>query len=205
MKPVVDVKRCYASAKVCTAIKCCPVKAVSYVEMDEPILDKTLNCNCNDPNRTGKIPVTCTDDGCGDSGCCGNDLYSCGGTPYGRIVIDYDQCTKCGLCTKECCGSAIDMLDDDFDVESNAKSACDDGMAKMFDMCRAMFSASPDESSAEKAAKMKKMFAMCNSMCGGTNQQEMMKMCVAMFVVASAVNSEKKATASNCGCKDGCC
>ena len=75
----------------------------------------------------------------------------------------------------------------------------------MFDMCRAMFSASPDESSAEKAAKMKKMFAMCDSMCGGISRQEMMKMCVAMFAGSSAVNSEKKESGSNCGCKDGCC
>ena len=97
------------------------------------------------------------------------------------------------------------MLDDDFDVESYAQSACDGGMANMFDMCRAMFSTLPDESSVEKAAKMRKMFAMCDSMCGGMNQQEMMKMCVAMFAGASAVNSEKKSAVSNCGCKDGCC
>ena len=203
MKPVVDWKRCFASAKVCTAIKCCPAKAVSYKEVDEPILDKTLKCNCNDPNRTGKIPVDCSDGSCGD-GCCGNDLYSCGGTPYGRIIIDYDKCTKCGLCAKECCGSAIEMLDDDFDVESNNKSSSDEWMAKMFDMCRAMFSGTSDESSADKAAKMQKMFAMCGSMCGGMSQQEMVKMCVSMCAGFSATNSEDKKIGS-CGCKDGCC
>jgi len=108
MKPKVDLKRCFASKEVCTAIKCCPVEAVSYTEVAEPILDKTLKCNCSDPNRTGKIPVPCSD-GCCDGGC-DDDLYSCGGTPYGRIIIDYDKCTLCGLCAEECCGSAIDMV-----------------------------------------------------------------------------------------------
>jgi len=105
-KPIVDLKKCFASKSVCTAIKCCPVKAISYIDVDIPILDKTLNCNCNDKNRTGKIKVTCTDSGCDSSGC-SNDLYSCGGTPYGRIIIDYTKCVCCGLCAKECCGSAI--------------------------------------------------------------------------------------------------
>ncbi|MCL2371101.1 MAG: hypothetical protein FWC80_07755 [Firmicutes bacterium] len=110
MKPKVREKNCFASQSVCTAIKCCPTKAISYVEVETPIIDKVLNCNCNDPNREGKVPVTCTDSGC-DTGC-GNDLYSCGGTPYGRIVVDYGKCIECGLCAKECCGSAIDMVDD---------------------------------------------------------------------------------------------
>ena len=104
MKPVVDLKRCFASQSVCTAIKCCPTDAISYLEVDEPILDKTLSCNC--------VPLTGseTDDcGCGD-GECGDDLYSCGGTPYGRIIIDYNKCIECGLCAQECCGSAIDLV-----------------------------------------------------------------------------------------------
>jgi len=109
MKPVVNLKKCFASQSVCTAIKCCPTQAVSYIEVDEPILDKELNCNCNDPLREGK--VTCTESGCGcGENECGNDLYSCGGTPYGRIIIDYDKCIFCGLCAVECCGSAIDMV-----------------------------------------------------------------------------------------------
>jgi len=111
VKPLIREKNCFASQSICTAIKCCPVKAISYIETEEPILDKVLSCNCNDPNRKGKIPVNCTDDGCCDS-VCGDDLYSCGGTPYGRIIIDYSKCTKCGLCAKECCGSAIDMVGD---------------------------------------------------------------------------------------------
>jgi len=104
MKPIVDLKKCFASKSVCTAIKCCPVNAITYIEVDEPILDKSLNCNCNDPLRKGKIEVVCSDSGCGD------ELYSCGGTPYGRIVIDYDKCIECKLCANECCGSAIDLI-----------------------------------------------------------------------------------------------
>jgi len=106
MKPIVDLKRCFASQSVCTAIKCCPTDAVSYIEVDEPILDKTLSCKCAPPteDETGGC-------GCGE-GECGDDLYSCGGTPYGRILIDYDKCIECGLCAKECCGSAIDMVEE---------------------------------------------------------------------------------------------
>jgi len=111
MKPKVRDKNCFASQSVCTAIKCCPTKAISYIEVEEPIMDKVLSCNCNDPNRVGKVPVACTDSGCCDTSC-GDDLYSCGGTPYGRIIIDYDKCIECGLCAKECCGSAIDMVED---------------------------------------------------------------------------------------------
>ena len=117
MKPVVDMKRCYASKTVCMAIKCCPVRAISYIEDDEPILDKTLKCNCNDREALGLKPMTEKgySAGCGCAGgCCdsdsGNNLYDCGGTPYGRIIIDYDKCTECGICAKECCGTAIDMI-----------------------------------------------------------------------------------------------
>ncbi|MCL2555463.1 MAG: hypothetical protein FWE03_00390 [Firmicutes bacterium] len=112
MKPRVRMNNCFASQSVCTAIKCCPTKAISYIEASEPILDKVLNCNCNDPNREGKVPVTCTAGGCSDTGCGSNDLYACGGNPHGRIIIDYNKCVECGLCAKECCGSAIDMVKD---------------------------------------------------------------------------------------------
>ncbi|MCL2255261.1 MAG: hypothetical protein FWC11_00185 [Firmicutes bacterium] len=126
MKPYVRMKNCFASKDVCTAIKCCPTSAITYAESEEPILDKVLNCNCNDPNREGKIPVACTDGGCGDSGC-GDDLYSCGGTPYGRIIIDYDKCVECGLCAKECCGSAIDMVEDLSNVVESKTPCCGTG------------------------------------------------------------------------------
>jgi len=104
MKPIVDLKRCFASQSVCTAMKCCPTEAISYIEVDEPILDKILSCNCAPPTESEAGGC-----GCGE-GECGDDLYSCGGTPYGRIIIDYDECIECGLCAKECCGSAIDLI-----------------------------------------------------------------------------------------------
>ncbi|MCL2578246.1 MAG: 4Fe-4S binding protein [Defluviitaleaceae bacterium] len=78
--------------------------------------------NCNDPNRTRKIPVTCTDSNCcsGDSNCCDtSDAYNVNSrdsTPYGRIIIDYDKCTRCGLCVKECCGTAIGLFPEDFKI-----------------------------------------------------------------------------------------
>ena len=126
MKPFVRLKNCFASQSVCTAIKCCPTTAISYIEVEEPIMDKVLNCNCNDLNREGKIKVVCTDNGCGDTGC-GDDLYSCGGTPYGRIIIDYDKCIECGLCAKECCGSAIDMVEDPAKVKDSGTGCCSKG------------------------------------------------------------------------------
>lgn len=104
MKPKVDDKRCFASKSVCKVIKACPTQAISYIEVDEPIMDKNLVCNCNDPLEDGTVK------GCDCEGGCGNDLYSCGGTPYGRIIIDYDKCIECGLCAEECCGTAIDMV-----------------------------------------------------------------------------------------------
>ena len=128
MKPVVERRRCFASKTVCTAIKCCPVDAISYIEVDQPILDKFLNCNCNDPNRTGKIPVDCGDGDCADSGCDDNGLYSCGGTPYGRIIIDYDKCTRCALCVRECCGTAIGLFPEDYIIEPiEGEQKCSDG------------------------------------------------------------------------------
>ena len=115
-KPVVDIKRCFASKDVCMAIKSCPVKAISYIEVAEPILDKILKCNCNDREALGLKPMSVKrySGGCDCAGGCGSgdDLYSCGGTPYGRIIIDYDKCTGCGLCAKECCGTCIDMVNE---------------------------------------------------------------------------------------------
>jgi Pyruvate/2-oxoacid:ferredoxin oxidoreductase delta subunit len=107
MKPKVDDKRCFASQSVCKAIKECPVGAVSYIEVEEPILDKNLVCNCEPPAENKTASSGC---GCDCGGYCGDELYSCGGTPYGRIIIDYNKCTSCGICVKECCGTAIDMV-----------------------------------------------------------------------------------------------
>ena len=111
MKPVVDNKKCFASKTACKVIDICPVDAISYIEVDEPILDKTLNCNC--------APQSSDTDSCGcDCGCdsdcntdsdCSTDLNACGGSPYGRIIIDQERCSKCGVCVLECCGSAIEF------------------------------------------------------------------------------------------------
>ena len=102
MKPKVDDKRCFADKDVCKAIKECPVEAISYIEVEEPILDKNLKCNC------APLEKETTGSDCDSK--CGNDLYSCGGTPYGRIIIDYNKCTSCGICAEVCCGTAINMI-----------------------------------------------------------------------------------------------
>ena len=44
MKPVVIDKKCGAGKDVCTAIKVCPEGAISYIEVDEPIYDREVNC-----------------------------------------------------------------------------------------------------------------------------------------------------------------
>jgi len=117
MKPKINMKKCFASKDTCTAIKLCPVKAIKYLEVPEPILDKTLKCNCNEREVLGLTPMSADgyDAGCDCAGGCGDgnenggELYACGGSPYGRILIDYDKCVECGICAKECCGSAIEM------------------------------------------------------------------------------------------------
>jgi formate hydrogenlyase subunit 6/NADH:ubiquinone oxidoreductase subunit I len=101
MKPVVIDKKCGASESICKALKACPVEAISYIEVDEPILDREVNCNTS-PSASG---------GCGCSCDCGEGSNDCGGSPYGRIVIDYDKCTVCCICIDECCGNAIEMMD----------------------------------------------------------------------------------------------
>ena len=93
MKPIMNDKKCGASEKSCKIIAICPTAAISYIEVKEPILDRTVNC------KSG----SCNCD-------CGSASSDCGGSPYGRIVIDYDNCIECGLCAKECCGSAIDLI-----------------------------------------------------------------------------------------------
>ena len=135
MKPVVDFRRCFASKSVCTAIKLCPFEAITYVEVDVPIMDKTLKCNCNEREELGLTPMSENPGGGCDcaGGCVGenNDpLYDCGGTPYGRIVIDYGKCTRCGICVKECCGTAIGLFPEHFVVEpvvGNVKCNCAGG------------------------------------------------------------------------------
>ena len=86
-------KKCGASEKACKVIAICPAGAISYKEVKEPITDRTVNC-------TGSC-------GCGCD--CGTSKGGCGGSPFGRIVIDYENCIECGLCADECCGQAIEM------------------------------------------------------------------------------------------------
>ena len=94
MKPKINDKRCGASQNSCKAIKTCPVEAISYVEVLEPITDRNVQCTS----------------GCGCGFDCDNGASDCGGSLYGRIVIDYDKCIECGICADECCGTAIDMV-----------------------------------------------------------------------------------------------
>ena len=101
MKPKVQDKKCGASESACKVLTICPAEAIRYIEVDEPIADRNVICNSA---------------GNGLSGCacqcnCGDRSNNCGGSPYGRIVIDYDKCTECGLCAEECCGAAIEMVD----------------------------------------------------------------------------------------------
>ncbi|MDR0315025.1 MAG: 4Fe-4S binding protein [Oscillospiraceae bacterium] len=100
MKPKVNDKRCGASHGACKAIKVCPTGAIGYIEVDEPVLERVVACN-NNPSIEGASSCDCD---------CGGDVNGCGGSPYGRIIIDYDKCIKCGICAKACCGSAIDMV-----------------------------------------------------------------------------------------------
>jgi len=91
MKPIINDSKCGASKNGCKVIKICPVNAISYIEVDEPILDKNVNCGCN----------TDTSNDCG----CGCD---CETETHGKIIIDYDKCIECGACVNECCAKAID-------------------------------------------------------------------------------------------------
>ncbi|MCL2817373.1 MAG: 4Fe-4S binding protein [Clostridiales bacterium] len=96
MKPKVNDKKCGANENACTVLKICPVNAISCIEVDEPITDKNVECILS---------------GCGGGCDCGAGASSCDPNPYGRIVIDYDECTGCGICAEECCGRAIEMVD----------------------------------------------------------------------------------------------
>jgi len=96
MKPIINDQKCGASESACKVLEACPMEAISYIEVDDPITDQ--NVECNSSGSECSCDCDC-DDGSGD----------CGGSPYGRIVIDYDKCTGCGICADECCGAAIEM------------------------------------------------------------------------------------------------
>lgn len=93
MKPRINGKKCGASESACKVIKVCPTQAIIYIEVDEPLLDRNVECG------------SC---GCGCD--CGTGASDCGGSPYGRIVIDYEKCIECGVCADLCCGNAIEMI-----------------------------------------------------------------------------------------------
>ena len=95
MKFTVNDQKCGANKDTCTAIKVCPVNAISYTEADEPITGKTVNCAADSS-------------GCGCD--CGDNSSGCAPNLYGRIVIDYDKCIECGVCADQCCGNAIEMV-----------------------------------------------------------------------------------------------
>jgi len=97
MKPFVIDKKCGAGKDACKAIKICPVGAISYTEVKEPIHDRQVNCTSSPTSACG----------CGCD--CGSKDNACGGSLYSRIVIDHDKCIEYGLCVDACCGNAIEM------------------------------------------------------------------------------------------------
>jgi formate hydrogenlyase subunit 6/NADH:ubiquinone oxidoreductase subunit I len=116
MKPVVNHKKCFADVKICTAKTACPVNAIGFVKVEEPMFDKELtpnvdlcpmcaaglSCDLATPERN-ECAV-------GQIGTEENPIPV--GDPYIRVVIDYDKCTLCGLCIDGCCGYAIEMVEE---------------------------------------------------------------------------------------------
>ena len=187
MKPVVDLRRCFASKDVCMAIKECPFGAISYVDVDEPIMDKTLECNCDEREKLGLKPMSEEgySAGCGCASGCGAEnedpLYGCGGTPYGRIIIDYDKCTRCGICAKECCGTAIGMYPEHYNVDAEPVKA----------------------TKSDSETDMKDMFKIFKDM----SMESMMEMCSKMMTmsVTDTENSEKNEEKQPCCSKEEKC
>jgi len=116
MKPVVNHKKCFADVKICTAKIACPVKAICFEKVKEPMLDKTFTDKMDRcpfyPSGlvTGIATPEWNDCKCGLIGTEDNPIPM--GDPYVRVVIDYDKCTCCGLCVEGCCGYAIEMVED---------------------------------------------------------------------------------------------
>ncbi|MDR0323611.1 MAG: hypothetical protein LBI12_04090 [Treponema sp.] len=107
MKPKIDDKKCGAGKDICKIIKNCPVGAVAYTEVDEPIYDRNVDCNC----VSSDTEKSTNDADCGCSGGCADDINGCGGSPYSRIIIDYSKCNGCGICAEMCCGNAVNMIE----------------------------------------------------------------------------------------------
>jgi ferredoxin len=96
MKPKVNDSKCGAIKEMCTVLNICPVDAIGYIEVDEAITDKIVECSISSD--------------CGCSCDCGDNQISCEPNPYGRIIIDYSKCTECGICIERCCGNAIESI-----------------------------------------------------------------------------------------------
>jgi len=115
MKPAVNHKKCFADVKICTAKGACPVNAIWYEKVAEPMLDKELSGNDRCPMGAAGLSVDVAtlewnECKCGRIGVPENPIPA--GDPYVRVHIDYDKCTYCGLCIEACCGNAIEMIDD---------------------------------------------------------------------------------------------
>ena len=114
MKPVVNHKKCFADIKICTAKTACPVNAIRFVRVEEPMLDKELTDNFDrcPMCAAGLVGDLATPDWneckVGQIGTEENPFPV--GDPYVRVEIDYDKCTYCGLCVEGCCGYAIEMV-----------------------------------------------------------------------------------------------
>ncbi len=130
-KPVVNFKKCFTDKHVCTAIKACPVEAISYIEVEEPILNKKPTicfdrCPMAARGISATINLTEKNTGCLSTANLVNnksgDIIEGVGNPWGRIIIDYDKCFYCRKCVDACCGYAIDWLCED----PNCDCCCQD-------------------------------------------------------------------------------
>ena len=117
MKPVVNHKKCFADVKICTAKTACPVNAIGFVKVAEPMLDKEVTGNpdlcpmCAAGLAVDLATPDWNECKLGPIGTEDNPIPA--GDPYVRVVIDYDKCIYCGLCVEGCCGYAIEMVEDE--------------------------------------------------------------------------------------------
>jgi len=119
MKPVVNDKQCYGDPKICTAKTACPQNAFYFEKVEEPMWEKEPvgildRCPMGGAGiAVGLFDKDFIDKGDTKVGRIGvEDNPIPAGDPYIRTRIDYDKCTKCGLCVDGCCGYAIHMVED---------------------------------------------------------------------------------------------
>ena len=89
----INDKKCGAGKESCKVIGLCPVEAISYIEVEEPLHDREVECS-------SEASCSCS---CG----CDSEVSDCGKNPFARIVVDTEKCIVCGICIEECCGQAI--------------------------------------------------------------------------------------------------